>query len=179
MVTDHLSGQLARWFCDVNYTLRAPGTRLPALRGDRIDFQNVRVTDKVTVQLGRMGFLQPGETRSVWPYTLKVNAADMPRLSAEVLCPTPEDKQSLLDLVICHAADHRDVPVGKAWFEPPELALRLMELLATAGFAERDGHRYRWTDLIAPSMLASCLWNAKGQTADDPDFSWGIMMREE
>lgn len=172
MITDESCGELARWFCDDNYTLHARGTRGRALKGDLIHFDNVRATDKVTFHLGKIGFLQLGQTGSRWPCTLKVDAADMPRFAAEVLSPTPEDKQALLDLLICHAADHRDLPVTKAWFEPSERTLGFMELLAPAGFAERDGKSYRWTELIAPSMLDSYLWNHKGQTVDDPDFSW-------
>ncbi len=163
-VPDELCGQLAAFFCITNAATS---------RGDKIQFQNIRACDNVTLWLSHLGFLAPpaGEGKR-WPYELVADAGAMPDLAVQSLHLTEADKQTLLDKIICDAGDCLDVPVTRQWFSVSDASLALMQLLADFGYAEARSGEFRWTELAGPSMRAAFFWDAAGGSVDDGTYAW-------
>lgn len=164
VVPDALCGQLAAFFCTDSAATS---------RGDKIQFQNIRVCDNVTLWLSYLGFLAPpAEEGKRWPYELVADAGAMPDLAAQSLHMAEADKQALLDKIICYAGDCMDIPVTRQWFSVSGASLGLVQLLADFGYAEAREGEFRWTELVGPSMRAAFFWDAAGGSVDDRTFTY-------
>jgi hypothetical protein len=48
---------------------------------------------------------------------------------------------------------------SQAWFSPPSIYERSMELLAQNGYSEKRGTEFRWTQEVAPEMVRAHVWD--------------------
>jgi hypothetical protein len=78
-----------------------------------------------------------------------------------------ENYAAALRALVKRAVYHDQLSIDHEPFSVDQALTPILDALCDAGFAAREGHRYRWNDAITPTMIALRLWNEAGRSAAD------------
>lgn len=93
-----------------------------------------------------------------WHFELAMDADQMPEFVANRIEDGDGRQAVMLDAFLRVACRQAGLPTSHHPFSPAPAFARAMVALARAGYAERVGDAFKWTDRIGPAMRHARLW---------------------
>lgn len=146
--------------------------------------------EHATVVLRDLGVLEPlpraDKPNETWycEHALTIDADAMPDHLADRIGDGDARLAHVIECFVGLACDVGEMSDERAAFVPPACFRDAMQALSRAGYADRTGDGYRWTDKIGPAMQANYLWDeklrshstlARDSTAAEAEFAWRTM----